>query len=247
MIRDMKMSAVHKENNAQRVHETIHPISTMNDLRNLSDKKKSKNENESTRSRKNKASRLMSAIEADNTTSDDNTPFLSTAVYSDDEVDPEKDEEAKILNQKNEQDAKDAEDAGTVVVIPTPQKVKPKKNIGEGHRTKKGAIFTTLVFLDTVGGKVEIDLNSRPATYSELQREIARLRPQSDLFLVIQNDRGEKVFPENYIPSSKLIVRELYVAREMPKFLLKHLGTRWESTDYHDAMHKAALSRVEDV
>jgi hypothetical protein len=62
---------------------------------------------------------------------------------------------------------------------------------------------------------------------------------------VVQNERGEKVFPDNYVPSAKLVVRELFYHPPAYGFL-KSLGTRFESVDYHDARYKDSMTRVED-
>jgi hypothetical protein len=188
----------------------------------------------------------------------DDTPFVSTVVYSDDEQPQE--EEATFADagdkKKGDPEEKNKDGEGDInkdrvdsagrerrVTILPSKKEKPKKGSPVKRRM---TVYTTLVFVDKAGFRKEIDLDRRPITYAELQREIARLTPHSQQMFVIQNERGEKVFPENYIPSAKLIVRELYLRPPSYSKMLMKLGTRYESEEYHEAKHRDRMSRVED-
>lgn len=98
-------------------------------------------------------------------------------------------------------------------------------------------VNTTLIFLDLNGNRSEYKLNSRPDSYSSLQREVSRLRPLNRAMFVFQYQDGEKVFPVNFKSSDQFVVREL-LAKQPPFEGLYSLPVRWETEQYHDAKHR---------
>jgi hypothetical protein len=244
----------------------------MNDIRGAVGKKKQlqvAESNSTSHSAKSKRSGKLDALMANvdkaedcEKDEEDDVPFVSTIVYSDDEEPKEEtaifaETTNKGLAEPEQNQNKDRPDSSTSERVDSagrerrvtilPQK-KPKKPDGVIVRHKM-TLYTTLVFLDQAGIKKEIDLDRRPITYSELQREIAKQIPfrtkQPQPMYVVQNERGEKVFPDNYVPSAKLVVRELFY-HPPPYGFLKSLGTRFESEGYHDARYKDSMTRVED-
>lgn len=105
------------------------------------------------------------------------------------------------------------------------------------RKQEKLLVNTTLLFLDLNGTRTEHKLHNRPDTYSSLQREVAMLRPFSRAMFVYQYLDGEKVFPPNFKPSDKFVVREL-LAKTPPFDGLYALPVRWEADEYHDARHR---------
>ncbi len=99
---------------------------------------------------------------------------------------------------------------------------------------------TTIVFLDANGLKREVALDKRLLTYTELQREIARILPANRDMFLIQNHKGERVFPENFVPSDKVFVRKLLLTSPS---MLAHRGmaNTWDTDEYHDAKHQEHL------
>lgn len=220
----------------------------MDAIKNLSNKKKTE-QKERHASRKTKNSKKL---KGDSDTDDqgsqgtaDEDAFISTVVYDDDmpvsgmTVDLVAEEERR----KEEEEAakKAAEEEEIKKLLP---KKKVKKNVGDGVK-KKMISTTTLVLLDSQGQREEKELDRRPITYSELQREIARIFATTSPMLIIQNERGEKIFPHNFIPSSKFIVRELLL--KPPPFVgLASFSAKWEIENYHDAVHKVKMAQVDD-
>jgi hypothetical protein len=111
-------------------------------------------------------------------------------------------------------------------------------------RTKKRIGFlqslvvnTSLEFIDIDGCRKVVELGKRILTYSELQREIARINPKSYDMYVIQNSKGEKIFPANFTPTDKLYVRKLLTKPPLLA-ILKGISNYWDTEEYHDAVHQ---------
>lgn len=111
---------------------------------------------------------------------------------------------------------------------------KPTKKIGF---LQSLVVNTSLEFIDLDGSRRIVDLGKRVLTYSELQREIARINAKSFDMYVIQNSKGEKIFPTNFAPSDKLFVRKL-LTKPPPLGITKGMSNYWDTEEYHDAVHQ---------
>jgi hypothetical protein len=105
-------------------------------------------------------------------------------------------------------------------------------------KEKEKLKHTILKFIFLTEESKEVVLKYRPASYSELQREIARLTPRYKTMFVVQNIAGEKVFPPNFKPSEQFIIRELLtpLSSKVPK-----MTPKWEFEDYHDAVFRSQI------
>jgi hypothetical protein len=98
---------------------------------------------------------------------------------------------------------------------------------------------TTLVFVSLKGEKTEKNLNVRVENYTELQREIAKLLPKSAQMFLIQDMDGNRILPDNFIPSDFIRVKEIMGAPVIDSFTKGHLKVLnklpydWEDHDYH--------------
>lgn len=103
---------------------------------------------------------------------------------------------------------------------------------------------TTIVFIETNGLRREVPLDKRLLTYTELQREIARLLPGNRDLFVIQNQKGQKVLPQDFVPSEKVFVRKLLLK---PPSMSLYRGTpaTWDTHDYHDAKYQENLKNTQ--
>lgn len=130
----------------------------------------------------------------------------------------------------NKSEDHDVDDASSVTSFTRRRNDKRSKDL-------KG---TLLLFYWYNGERQEKELVYRPATYSEVQREIAKFFPKCLSLFVIQDAKTrEKVFPNNFKPMDMFIVREvLYPPPETRPLRLLKLPTRWEGEDYHDSKYR---------
>lgn len=96
---------------------------------------------------------------------------------------------------------------------------------------------TVLVFISLDGVLSEYPLTKRIMAYSELQREIARIKPKTRKMYIIQDITGVPISSKNFPGYDLIRIKEICVK---PRFeQLKHLRADWESTLYHEAVHNA--------
>ncbi|RYH15549.1 hypothetical protein EON65_31600 [archaeon] len=96
---------------------------------------------------------------------------------------------------------------------------------------------TTLTFIRQDGSRYEDKLQMKVASYSELQREIARLNPHSRDMYIIQDERGSRISSDNYIPRKQIVVRSTFL--KPPTYAdVRKLPFNWEATDYHEVRLK---------
>ena len=117
--------------------------------------------------------------------------------------------------------------------VSTRRTAKQMKSTAKLIKNKKFQTTTTLIFIGLDGERVSKELAFRVTNYSELQREIARLYPASRKMFVVQDADGQKIFPENFVPATKMYIREILT--KPPNIqMLRTFDTRWETEDYHD-------------
>jgi hypothetical protein len=107
----------------------------------------------------------------------------------------------------------------------------------------KLATPTTLVFISLDGQLTDFRLDKRLDSYSELQREIARLTKKSRKMYAIQDEAALPISSDNWKGYNIIRVKEIAVR---PRFQdLFPLANDWESTEYHEARHKRAMAATE--
>lgn len=93
---------------------------------------------------------------------------------------------------------------------------------------------TVIVFVSLTGSLTEYPLNKRITSYSELQREIARLQPKSRKMFVIQDISGAPISAKYFTGYDLIRVKEISIK---PNYkILKDLPLNWEQTGYHDVL-----------
>ncbi len=90
---------------------------------------------------------------------------------------------------------------------------------------------TTLIYMTLSGVKTEVMLRKRIASYTELQRDIARYFPKSNKMFKVQNSQGETILSTDLRDHDILRIKEILIKPD--KKMLRELGTRWEETAYH--------------
>lgn len=105
--------------------------------------------------------------------------------------------------------------------------------------------FTTLTFIALDGTRTDRPLPLKVQSYSELQREISRLNTGTQQMLVIQDEKGQRIGSQHFVPRSKIIVRELLLTA--PKHdTLKGMRYDWEGADFHEVrLQREAEERAE--
>lgn len=93
---------------------------------------------------------------------------------------------------------------------------------------------TTLLFIQPDGSRREQVLPIRVQNYSELQREVARVVPGGREVVVMQDEKGNRLTSQNFIPRSKIVVRSLLL-KPPNTSMLRTLRYDWEERDYHVA------------
>ncbi|KAJ1434211.1 hypothetical protein B484DRAFT_446777 [Ochromonadaceae sp. CCMP2298] len=105
--------------------------------------------------------------------------------------------------------------------------------------THKMAIPTTLVFISLDGVLTDFHLDKRLDSYTELQREIAKLTKKSRQMFAIQDDAGLPIKSDSFKGYNLIRVKEIAVRARFQD--LRLLSADWESTGYHEARHKKAM------
>lgn len=91
---------------------------------------------------------------------------------------------------------------------------------------------TVIVFVSLDGVLTEYPQNKRITSYSELQREIARIQTKTRKMYVIQDINGVPISAQKFVGYDIVRVKEIAVK---PMFsMLKNLPIDWEQTKYHE-------------
>jgi hypothetical protein len=99
---------------------------------------------------------------------------------------------------------------------------------------------TVLVFIDINGALTEYPLTKRIASYTELQCEIARIKPKTRTMFQIQDINGRPLSSKDFVGYDVIRVKEVLLR---PKYdMLKHLAANWEQTDFHEAVNNRPVS-----
>lgn len=96
---------------------------------------------------------------------------------------------------------------------------------------------TVLVFISVDGVLTEFPLTKRIMAYSELQREIARIKPKTRKMFIIQDINGVPLSSKNFTGYDLIRIKEICVKPRYDQ--LQHLQSDWETTLYHEAVHNA--------
>lgn len=96
-------------------------------------------------------------------------------------------------------------------------------------KDKNKSIPTRIVFISLTGERNETKLNCRPQKYDDLQREIARhsMTRNPTAMYVVQTEKGKKVFPHNFSPMDRFMVREILIPPPSLK-VAQSLPIDWE-------------------
>lgn len=110
-----------------------------------------------------------------------------------------------------------------------------QKKYGGGSIEKfKLETCTVLVFISLDGILSEYPQTKRIMSYSELQRDIARVQPKTKKMYVIQDVNGLPLSAKNFKGYDIIRVKEICVK---PRFdHLRKLPLDWEETGYHEAV-----------
>jgi hypothetical protein len=90
---------------------------------------------------------------------------------------------------------------------------------------------TVMVFVSLEGKLTEYPLKYRITTYSDLQREISRIRPKSRIMYIIQDISGAPISAKHFAGYDLVRVKEIST-RPLPS-MLKNLPVDWEQNRYH--------------
>lgn len=115
--------------------------------------------------------------------------------------------------------------------------LKKKKNTVVAVEKFQLETCTVLVFITLDGVLSEVPLTKRIMSYSELQREIARIKPRTKNMFIIQDVNGVPLSSKNFAGYDLIRVKEICVKPRYDQ--LKHLQADWETTLYHEAVHNA--------
>lgn len=95
---------------------------------------------------------------------------------------------------------------------------------------------TVIVFISIDGILSEYPQTKRITSYSELQREIARIQPKTKKMFVVQDINGVPLSSRNFKGYDLIRVKEICIK---PRFeQLKKLSIDWEDAGYHEAVYK---------
>jgi hypothetical protein len=100
---------------------------------------------------------------------------------------------------------------------------------------------------------MEISLKNGPATYWDLQQTISRYQPGKTRMFSILNENKDFVTSENFVPSSKFIIKEYY--SHVPNQRHSLVPIKWDHYTYHGKpvgwkdpeQIKAELARKEEL
>lgn len=112
---------------------------------------------------------------------------------------------------------------------------------------------TRLHFIFQNNESMEIFLKHGPSTYWDLQQTISRHQPGKTRMFSILNENKEFVTSENFIPSSKFVVKEYY--SHVPSQRHPLVPIKWDLTTYHGKLIgwrdpeevKAERARLEEL
>jgi hypothetical protein len=111
--------------------------------------------------------------------------------------------------------------------------VDPDEAAKKGNKVSDDNI-TILIFMHLDGTRTEKKLAFKLQSYTDLLREISRLTPDSQGMYMIQDECGQHIPSDDFIPRTKVTVRSLL--RKAPSYnSLRDLSYNWESTEFHGA------------
>lgn len=100
---------------------------------------------------------------------------------------------------------------------------------------------TVIVFVSLDGALTEYPQNKRIMSYSELQREISRIKPKTRKMYIIQDIKGNPISAKHFTGYDLVRVKEICVKPDYR--MLKNLPIDWEQTGYHEV---AGENKVEE-
>lgn len=110
-----------------------------------------------------------------------------------------------------------------------------QKKYGAGAMDKfKLETCTVIVFISLDGVLSEYPQTKRIMSYSELQRDIARIQPKTRKMYVIQDIQGAPLSAKNFKGYDLIRVKEICVKPRYDQ--LRKLPIDWEETGYHEAV-----------
>lgn len=117
-----------------------------------------------------------------------------------------------------------------------------QKKYGAGAMDKfKLETCTVIVFISLDGILSEYPQTKRIMSYSELQRDIARIQPKTRKMYIIQDINGVPLSAKNFKGYDIIRVKEICIKPRYDQ--LRKLPLDWEETGYHEA----AQSRPDDM
>jgi hypothetical protein len=90
---------------------------------------------------------------------------------------------------------------------------------------------TKLHFIFQNNESLDIFLKNGPSTYWDLQQSISRHQPGKTRMFSILNENKEFVTSENFVPSSKFVIKEYY--SHVPSQRHPLVPMKWDHTTYH--------------
>jgi len=114
-----------------------------------------------------------------------------------------------------------------------PKGLKSRPKLNPTVVVKEQVLTTTLKFRFLDKTTKDFILHTRPQTYSDVQREIARVFPNIRRILVLQYENGKLVIAKDFQPSEILIIREFNTIQGPS--LDPIVPVVWEFKTYHAA------------
>jgi hypothetical protein len=156
------------------------------------------------------------------------------------EVDSNNLQSVIIDQEKKNVDSKDIQEE--IPVSEQPEKTK-RKNKNKNINIQSNC--TSLLFINTDGSRYEKQLIIKVQSYSELQREIARLTPKNRQLYIVQDEKGNRINSEDFVPRLKFIVRCLSL-KPPEVSRLRGLPHNWELVGYHEVrLAREAVEKAE--